>query len=78
MSTVTTCTESGSAGDALQNFFLERYAQAYRREMSHFVDILRGGETPLAGYRDGVASLVLAEAAALSVKRNAPIKVASV
>ncbi len=45
---------------------------------SHFVQILRDGQTPLAGYRDGVASLVLAEAAALSVKRNAVISVASV
>jgi myo-inositol 2-dehydrogenase/D-chiro-inositol 1-dehydrogenase len=78
MSTVTTCTERGSAGDALQNFFLDRYAQAYRREMSHFVEIMRDGATPVAGYRDGVAALVLAEAAALSVKRNAPISVASV
>jgi len=78
MSTVTTCTESGSASDALQNFFLERYAEAYRREMSHFVEMLRGSQTPVAGYRDGVAALVLAEAAALSVKRNAPINVASV
>jgi len=32
----------------------------------------------LAGYGDGVASLVLAEAAALSVKRNTLIRVASV
>ena len=78
MSTVTTSTERGSASDALQNFFLERYAQAYRREMRHFVDILRDGVTPIAGYRDGVASLVLAEAAALSVKRNTPIGVASI
>ena len=78
MSTVSTCTEHGSASDALQNFFLERYAEAYRREMRHFADILRDGETPLAGYRDGVASLVLAEAAALSVKRNAPVTVSSV
>jgi myo-inositol 2-dehydrogenase/D-chiro-inositol 1-dehydrogenase len=78
MSTVSTGTERGSATDALQNFFLERYAEAYRREMRHFVDILRDGETPLAGYRDGVASLVLAEAAALSVQRNASISVASV
>jgi myo-inositol 2-dehydrogenase / D-chiro-inositol 1-dehydrogenase len=78
MSTVSTCTERGSASDALQNFFLERYAEAYRREMQHFVDILRDGEAPLASYRDGVASLVLAEAAALSVKRNAPVSVASV
>jgi myo-inositol 2-dehydrogenase/D-chiro-inositol 1-dehydrogenase len=78
MSTVSTGTEHGWASDALQNFFLERYAEAYRREMRHFVEILRDGETPLAGYRDGVASLVLAEAAALSVKRNAPISVSSV
>ncbi len=78
MSTVSTVTERGSAGDALQNFFLERYAEAYRREMRHFVDILRDGRTPVAGYRDGVASLVLAEAAALSVLRNAPIRVASI
>jgi myo-inositol 2-dehydrogenase / D-chiro-inositol 1-dehydrogenase len=78
MSTVTTCTERGSASDALQNFFLDRYAEAYRREMQHFVGILRDGETPAVGYRDGIASLVLAEAAALSVKRNAPVSVASV
>jgi myo-inositol 2-dehydrogenase/D-chiro-inositol 1-dehydrogenase len=78
MSTVTTCTERGSASDALQNFFLDRYAEAYRREMQHFVGILRDGETPTVGYRDGIASLVLAEAAALSVKRNAPVSVASV
>jgi myo-inositol 2-dehydrogenase/D-chiro-inositol 1-dehydrogenase len=78
MSTVSTCSERGSASDALQNFFLERYAEAYRREMRHFLDILRDGQTPAVGYRDGVASLVLAEAAALSVKRNAPVSVASI
>lgn len=78
MSTVSTTTESGSASDALQNFFLERYAEAYRREMSHFVAILQDDATPAPGYEDGVAALVLAEAAALSVKRDAPVNVASV
>jgi myo-inositol 2-dehydrogenase / D-chiro-inositol 1-dehydrogenase len=78
LSTVSTVTERGSASDALQNFFLERYAEAYRREMRHFADILRDGQSPIAGYHDGVASLVLAEAAALSVKRNVPVSVASV
>ena len=78
MSTVSTCTERGSASDALQNFFLERYAEAYRREMRHFVEILRDEATPAVGYRDGVASLILAEAAALSVKRSAPVRVASI
>ena len=78
MSTVSTSTERGSAGDALQNFFLDRYAEAYRREMRHFLDILRDAATPAVGYRDGVASLLLAEAAGLSVKRNAPVVVASI
>jgi myo-inositol 2-dehydrogenase/D-chiro-inositol 1-dehydrogenase len=78
MSTVSTCTERGLASDALQNFFLDRYAEAYRREMQHFADMLRDGAAPAVGYRDGVAALVLAEAAALSVKRNAPVSVASV
>ena len=77
-STVSTSTERGAASDALQNFFLERYAEAYRREMRHFADILRHGKAPLAGYRDGVAALVLAEAAALSVKLNKPVNIASV
>ncbi len=77
-STVSTLTERGAASDALQNFFLERYAEAYRREMRHFADIMRGGTAPLAGYRDGVAALVLAEAAALSVKLNKPVNISSV
>jgi myo-inositol 2-dehydrogenase/D-chiro-inositol 1-dehydrogenase len=76
MSTVSTCTERGVASDALQSFFLDRYAEAYRREMKHFVDILRDGETPAAGYHDGVAALVLAEAAAQSVKLNRAVRVA--
>jgi myo-inositol 2-dehydrogenase/D-chiro-inositol 1-dehydrogenase len=78
VSTVSTCTERGLASDALQNFFLDRYAEAYRREMKHFVNILRDGEAPVAGYHDGVAALVLAEAAARSVKLNTPVRVSSV
>src|SRR5258708_151572 len=46
MSTVSTCTERGSASDALQNFFLERYAQAYRREMLHFTKSRRTNPPP--------------------------------
>jgi myo-inositol 2-dehydrogenase/D-chiro-inositol 1-dehydrogenase len=77
VSTVSTTTADGSKSDHLQNFFLERYAEAYRREMQHFVDILRDSAAPAVGYRDGVAALVLAEAAALSVKLNKPVSVSS-
>ncbi len=76
VSTVSTATDRGWASDSLQNFFLERYAEAYRREMDHFAAILSGA-APAVGYRDGVAALVLAEAAALSVKLNKPVKIAA-
>lgn len=57
--------EAGAASDRLQNFFLDRYAEAYRREMDHFADTLAGA-APSVGYADGVAALALAEAAAES------------
>jgi myo-inositol 2-dehydrogenase / D-chiro-inositol 1-dehydrogenase len=76
-STVATWGELGCASDALQNFFLERYAEAYRREMAHFAAILRQEATPAVGYQDAVQALALAEAAALSVKQNKPILVRS-
>ncbi len=77
-STVSTHTERGAASDALENFFLHRYADAYKAEMQHFSAMLRTGEPPAVGYADGVAALVLAEAAARSVKTNIPVPVSSV
>jgi myo-inositol 2-dehydrogenase / D-chiro-inositol 1-dehydrogenase len=76
-STVSTWGERGCASDALQNFFLDRYAEAYRREIAHFAAILRGESLPAVGYKDAVAALVLAEAAALSTKVNKPVSVRS-
>ncbi len=64
--------EAGAASDRLQNFFLDRYAEAYRREMNHFADMLAGA-APRVGYADGVAALALAEAAAESVKTGRAI-----
>jgi len=59
--------EDGVRGAPLQNFFLDRYAEAYRREMEHFADMLDGA-APRVGYTDGVAALALAEAAARSAQ----------
>ncbi|HME39252.1 MAG TPA: inositol 2-dehydrogenase [Steroidobacteraceae bacterium] len=77
VSTVTAWGESGCASDALQNFFLDRYAESYRREMAHFAAILRGETAPAVGYQDAVAALALAEAAGLSAKHNKPVAVRS-
>ena len=72
-STVQVFGENGASADRLQNFFLDRYAEAYRREMDHFADIL-GGAAPSVGYADGVAALALAEAATLSARTGEVVK----
>ena len=72
-STVQVWGEGGAAADRFQNFFLDRYAEAYRREMEHFADILDGA-SPSVGYADGVAALALAEAAAESVRTGKVIQ----
>jgi myo-inositol 2-dehydrogenase / D-chiro-inositol 1-dehydrogenase len=71
-SSVQLWTESGAAADRFRNFFLDRYADAYRHEMDHFVEILDGA-TPSVGYADGVAALALAEAASSSLRSSQPV-----
>jgi myo-inositol 2-dehydrogenase/D-chiro-inositol 1-dehydrogenase len=66
-------TETGPASDRLQNFFLDRYAEAYRREMAHFAEVLAGAP-PAIGLADGLAALALAEAATESAQSAAPVK----
>ena len=65
-STVEAWGEHGSQSEPLQNFFLDRYAEAYRAEMMHFVELLEGTARPQIGYRDGIWALAIAEAAAES------------
>jgi myo-inositol 2-dehydrogenase/D-chiro-inositol 1-dehydrogenase len=72
-STVQVWREDGAAADKFQNFFLDRYAAAYRAEMAHFADIVAGQTQPAIGYADGVAALALAEAAGESLKTGRPV-----
>ncbi len=64
--------EEGATRAPFQNFFLERYAEAYRSEMDHFAAVLRG-EEPAVGFADGVRALELAEAAARSHTTGRPV-----
>lgn len=73
-STVQVWGEGGAAADRFRNFFLDRYADAYRAEMDHFVEILDGA-TASVGYDDGVAALALAEAAMRSSRSGEPVAV---
>ena len=65
--TVTRAGRSGFATDPLNDFFMDRYADAYRLEMAAFCTVVRGGDVEYPDGRDGLAALALAEAAAESV-----------
>lgn len=49
------------------NYFIDRFAQAYRDEIDDFVGMIRDGRTPLATVRDGLEAQRLAEAAIVSL-----------
>ncbi len=64
----------GPRGDKIQHFFLERYAEAYKREALHFLDILDGKAVPLTSGADGEKALILAEAAGRSFREGIVVK----
>ena len=66
--------ESGVTGDKPLHFFLERYAEAYRAELQHFVDCCLGKAKPETSIEDGRNALALAEAAVQSLKTGQPVK----
>ena len=57
------------------NFFLDRYATAYRAELDHLVICMEQGLTPSPGFADGRAALVLADAAAESMRTGRVVRV---
>jgi myo-inositol 2-dehydrogenase/D-chiro-inositol 1-dehydrogenase len=65
----------GTVSDRPLDFFLERYADAYRVEMSSFLLALKNHTTMPVGARDGRLALVLAEAALKSHKTGQPVKI---
>jgi myo-inositol 2-dehydrogenase / D-chiro-inositol 1-dehydrogenase len=73
LSTVAFAGAEGIVGDKPLPFFLERYAEAYRRELDHFVDALTRGTPPLPGGSDGVKALALADAALQSLQTRRTI-----
>ena len=70
--TVAVWSEEGTTRAPFQNFFLERYAEAYRAEMDHFAAVLQG-EEPAVRFTDGIHALDLAEAAARSHATGRPV-----
>jgi myo-inositol 2-dehydrogenase/D-chiro-inositol 1-dehydrogenase len=64
----------GTVADRPLDFFLERYADAYRAEMAAFLLALEKKIPMPVGAKDGRQALVLAEAALQSHKKKRPVK----
>lgn len=68
-------TSRGIQGALPLNFFLERYAEAYKTEISEFIKCLTNGQNiPVTG-EDGKLSLVIGLAAIKSIQKNRPVKI---
>jgi len=70
-------TAAGSAAGVYQPFFLDRYAQAYRDELAHFISSIQAGTAPQPGLSDGREALALADAATLSAATGEPVRLES-
>ncbi|MCV6548129.1 MAG: inositol 2-dehydrogenase [Cohaesibacter sp.] len=66
--TVVIANEAGYQQDPLLDFFMERYADAYKSELQTFCAILAGEEKPYPGGLDGLKALELADAAVQSLE----------
>ncbi|MEX6507544.1 inositol 2-dehydrogenase [Jiella sp. M17.18] len=74
--TVVLANAAGVSADPVQDFFLERYAEAYRRELSHFIDAVTSGRKPSPTGEDGLKAGLLADAATRSHESGRPVKLA--
>jgi len=73
-STVVFSGSEGVVSDKPLPFFLQRYAEAYRRELDHFIAALSSGAAPLVGAKEGIRALALADAAVESARTGRAIK----
>jgi myo-inositol 2-dehydrogenase/D-chiro-inositol 1-dehydrogenase len=69
--------DATDAREPLLNFFLERYVDAYRNELSAFVDALNNKTAMPVTVSDGLQALYLAECALRSAKTGQPVAVSS-
>ncbi len=76
--TLVKSTTAGVTGAKPTYFFLERYMPAYKAEWAAFVEAISTGTPVPVTLEDGVAALAMAEAATLSHRSGAPVKLADV
>jgi len=75
----TTVEQAGGKGfvsDPIQNFFLERYAAAYRHELDAFLSVVKSSRAPSPSGEDGLKAQLLADAATVSAQSGKAVRVA--
>jgi len=70
--------EQGSHHARALNFFMDRYEDAYLREIQEFVRILREDLPVPTGAEDGYQATAIALAAGKSVQENRPVKISEI
>jgi myo-inositol 2-dehydrogenase/D-chiro-inositol 1-dehydrogenase len=73
--TVEIATGAGFRADPVQNFFIERYAAAYRAELDAFIAACTSGKAPSPSGADGLKAQILADAATESARTGKPVAV---
>ena len=73
--TVEVANGTGFRSAPTQHFFLERYAAAYRAEVTLFAQCVAAGTTITPGIQDGLAAQILADAAAKSYATGLPVAI---
>ncbi|CUX65253.1 Inositol 2-dehydrogenase [Agrobacterium tumefaciens str. Kerr 14] len=68
--TVSFSGEIGTVTDKPEPFFMERYMEAYRREMESFISAAGSGSQLVPTARDGLKALEIAEAVERSIAQN--------
>lgn len=74
--TVDFASAAGFAADPVQNFFLERYAAAYRLELDAFIKAVTGRSKPRPDGHDGLRAQVLSDAATQSAQERRRVDIA--
>ena len=73
--TVEIAGKTGFNADPVQNFFLERYAEAYRRELAAFIKAVLTEQPTSPNGRDGLRAQRLADAATQSRQSGQPVAI---
>jgi len=65
--------KDGIRRDPLLHFFIDRYAESYRRELGAFIQAIETRTAPEIGLDDGRRALIIAEAGVRSAKSGMPV-----